>query len=466
MRSYRPGEDVVDLSASHYIQLMVAVILGITLFMVTFLAREQKILAFLILLIPFQPLTSKYASINDVLTYMVFGVYLVQGKFKQLPLFGSVALIFFAYALSFTQALRATYMDHIIYMGAIGANFILFYLVYNYLMRVQDWRFIWRVLIALNVLVVAYSLLQAIAGGTQLQVMGVEELSFGKNRMWEESGSARLTGPFSATALTAEAIIILMLITAYSIIHESSPWNKKLLALLVGMDAAFLVATGNRGGIITLVIGCALFLYFYRRELGLKNVFKISVIGSLLFVVASVIMVRYTSFNMLFDRLESTEFHGIVPDSREGWFELWPRVIEKPLIGHGPRMKMHQEQSRRIPGFVPMGYPHSVYLFLLYTVGIFGLVAYLLFFMRIGWRFFQSRWLVSDDEFLNGLPRLGLIILAVFAISEFRIELFRYILHDYQQFLFVILGAFLGLNELLRRRVADKRKKIQVSPDI
>lgn len=446
----------MDFSTSHYIQLIIAVILGITLFMVTFLVREQKVLAFLILLIPFQPLTSKYGSINDVLTYMVFGVYLVQGRFRELPLFGSVALIFLAYALSFTQALRATYLDHIIYMSAIGANFILFYLVYNYLMRVQDWHFIWRILIILNVLIVGYSLLQAAAGGTRIQVLGIEELSFGQSRVWE-TGSSRLAGPFTATAMTAEAIVILMLIAAYSIIHETRPRIKILLALLIGMDSAFLVATGNRGGIISLVLGGVLFMYAYRRELGMKNVLKITIIGSVLFVVASAIMVRYTSYNLLFERLESTEFHGIVPDSREGWFDLWPRVIEKPVIGHGPRMQLEGEQFRRIPGFVPMPFPHSIYLYLLYTVGIFGLVAYLIFFSRVGWRYFRSRRLVSDDRFLNGLPRLGLIILAVFAVSEFRMEMFRYILHDYQQFLFVILAVFLGLAEVLRRRVRDRR---------
>ena len=447
------------MSTGDYIQLIIAVILGIAVFMVTFITREQKTLAFLILLIPFQPLTSRYASINDVLIYMVSCVYLVQGKFKERPLLGSVALIFLAYALSFTQALRATYMDHIVYMGAIGANFLLFYLVYNYVIRAQEWRFIWKVLIALNVLVVGYCLLQAIEGSAHWKLFGIEELSLGANRIWSESGSGRLTGPFGATALTAEAIVILLLITAYRMLHEGRFRSKVLLALLVGMDSAFLVATGNRGGLITLVLGAVLFLYSFRRELGARNVLKIGVIGSLMFVVAAGIIVQYTSYNMLFSRLEATEFQGVVPDSREGWFDLWPRVIEKPVIGHGPRMKIEDEGHRRIPGFVPMPYPHNLFMYLVYTVGVVGLSAYSFFFIQIWRRYSRARRLVSDDKFLNGLPRLGMIILAVFAASELRIDMFRYITHDYQQFLFMILAIFLGLTEVLRRRVFAQRKE-------
>ncbi|MEE9302894.1 MAG: O-antigen ligase family protein [Thiotrichaceae bacterium] len=448
----------MDLSTSHYIQLAVAMILGIGLFMVAFLAKENKIIGLLVLLIPFQPLTSRYGSINDVMVYMVFAVYLVQGKFKELPLLGSVAFIFFAYILSFTQAPRAGYLDNVIYMSAIGANFILFYLVYNYLMRVQDWRFIWKLLITLNVLIVGYSLIQAIGGAERFQILGIEELSFGQSRIWESAGTARLAGPFTATAMTSEAIVILMLITSYTIIHADKFRNKILLSGLISMDAAFLIATGNRGGIIALVLGAIMFLYFFRRDLGVMNILKISVIGTLLFAIASVVMVRYTMFNMLFDRLETTEFHGFVPDSRVGWFDIWPRLIEKPIIGHGPRMQLEGEKLRRIPGHVPMPFPHSMYLYLLYTVGIVGLLAYLLYFIRIGWRYFRSRSLKSDDDFLNGIPRLGFIILVVFAISEFRMEMFRYILRDYQQFFFVILSVFLGLTELLRRRIIMKRE--------
>jgi len=140
----------VDFSTSHYIQLMVALFLGTGLFLVAYLAPEKAMIGLLLLLIPFQPLTSRYGSINDVFTYMLFAVYLMRGRITVFPLAGSVGLIAVAYALSFTQAPRFTYFENIIYLSAIGANFFVFYLVYNFLMREGDWRFIWKILIALN----------------------------------------------------------------------------------------------------------------------------------------------------------------------------------------------------------------------------------------------------------------------------------------------------------------------------
>ena len=62
----------------------------------------------------------------------------------------------------------------------------------------------------------------------------------------------------------------------------------------------------------------------------------------------------------------------------------------------------------------------------------------------------RANWSIIEKTIVK---RCSKHITSLFAVSEFRMEMFRYILRDYQQFLFVVLAILLALTDVLRRRV-------------
>src|SRR4030095_12861093 len=117
--------------------------------------------------------------------------------------------------------------------------------------------------------------------------------------------------------------------------------------------------------------------------------------GLLVVVVAATLAVTYTDFDRMFFRMETvTETEGGIPATRG---EGWPIAIEKikrhPWFGEGPHYwtaedaeTIGQSQAQFVPGGALDTafdhYPHSLYLYLLRTVGIFGLIAVVGFFVR------------------------------------------------------------------------------------
>jgi len=438
----------MDLASGQYLQLIIALIGGGMLFMAAYLAPPRAVMWVLLLLIPFQLIHSKYGSINMVLTYMVGAAFLLRGRIVRLPLLGAVAFIMFAYMLSFSQALPGTLRDHGLYMIAIISNFTLFYLVYNYVRNSGNGRDMWNILAVLNVLVLLYCTLEITVGVSGVQIFGLSELTVRSHK------SVHLEGPFRATGLTAEYLAIQSLISIYALMQLTGSRVRTFWVVMLFGNLAFLVATASRGGIVALVLGLIAFLILFRKQIGVLKMMRWVVGGLFVFLVSSIIIVQYTQYNIMFERLENTEFEGLVPDSRQGWFGLWDEVVAKPVFGHGPRLRLDDQHSRNIRGYTPIPYPHSAYLYLIYTVGFFGLFAYLLFFFLLALQYWKGGRAarVTVDPLLRGLPLLGLVVLVVFASSQVRMEMFRYILHAYQQYLFMLTGAFLAFSHLAMNR--------------
>lgn len=433
---------------SHYVQLIIALGAGIVLFVLAYVLPARVLIWVLLLLIPFQIINSKYGSINMVLTYMIGFAFFLRGRFVRLPLLGAVIFIMVAYLLSFTQALPGTTRDHGFYMIAIVSNFVLFYLAYNYIRTSGNYRDVWTILLILNVLVLIYCGIEMVAGSSGLKILGLTELEIRSARA--EGG--RLSGPFGAVAMTADYLGIQSIICIYALMRTHLTRQRVFLLGLLAGNMGILIATGNRGGVVSLVAGIAAFLFLFRKELGVRKIIAWVVTGSLVFAVSGFVIVKYTRYNVLFERLEATEFVGLLPDTRVGWSEMWGEIVSKPVFGHGPRLRLENEVVRRIPGHTRIGYPHSGYLYLIYTVGFVGLLAYAWFFSVLARQYLMGRISRARDPLLRGLPRLGIAILVLFVVSQGRMEMFRYMLHAYQQYLFMLVGVFLAFTHLALSR--------------
>ena len=441
---------------AHFYQLAAVMVGSIIFFIGANVARERVVMTTLLLLIPFQIIDSRYGSLNVVLTYAIGFVFLLRGRVTRFPLIGSVFFILLSYLLSLSQIERGTFFDHAVFLISVGSNFLLFYMVYNYFLRVGDEgpRQFWQVLIVLNILVLLYCLLQLSAGLTGRVSFGLEEFTLNPVRGEHQ----RLTGPFQATAMTAEYLCIQNIIIMYAIMHTTMRRNQKLLWMLFALNCGTLVMTGNRGGIVALVLGLLVFIYLFRKELGGQTIFKFILPSLILFTIMSFVVIKFTDFNVLFDRLEQTEIEGLVPDTRQVWGDLFPRVIERPFFGHGPRLKLSSETYDRLRSLYKMPYPHNAAMFLMYTTGVVGLLAYLIFFVLILMKFIRTMNNAVSSSFVGGIPRVTIVILVIVAVSQLRMEMFRFNLNDYQQYVMMLMGGLLAtLSTLSNRAVRTSR---------
>ncbi len=164
--------------------------------------------------------------------------------------------------------------------------------------------------------------------------------------------------------------------------------------------------------------------------------------------VASYIMIKHTDFNVIYERLMSTQMKGITPDTRSGWPFVIEKILEKPVLGHGPRLVTTSDYDERVRW--PKGqigfYPHNLYLYILYSMGLVGFLAYGIW--AIGYLNILRRlnkMLGVEDEFVAGLPRLGIIVFLVFLFDQMKVEFLRWYFLDFQHYLSALFGMFCGL---------------------
>mgnify|MGYP001822851293 FL=1 len=431
---------MMDFTSGQYLQLIVGLVLVLVAFIGAYLGPERAVVTLLVLLLPFQPITSKFGTLNTGLALLVFTAFLLNGRIRRFPLLVFAGLIMLAYLVSFTQVPRATYPDHFFYMLAMVANFGIFFIVYNYVSRSGNVRGFFNILLWMNVLFDLYCFAQLLMGIDPGAALGMGDLSLQANR-----ADSRLAGPFTAVGMTAEYLVIQIMLLLHMYMHESKKTKKVFVASVAMANLAFLVATGNRGGFIILVLGVVLYLFWFRRELGLGKLLASAAVGSVMLAVMSVVVVTLTDFNVLYERLLETEVKEGLPDSRYYiWPHAWERIQEAPVIGHGPRVRLIEEELRNIPGHQFMPYPHSAYLFLLYTTGIVGLLAWFAFFFALYIRFRRAKRNPHPDPFIARLPKLSILVLVLFLIDQMKVAMLRFNLSDYQQFIFVLLGGLLA----------------------
>ncbi len=431
----------MDFSSSQWLQLNIAAALAVIAFIFVYSAPTKWVVTGLILIIPFQIISSRYGSLNIYLVYLIAFVFLLRGQIRELPFIGFVAAIVFAYAVSFSQVPPVTRADHLLYLFFVGSNFLVFYIIYNYYRSNPDARGFLYLLVFLNVLVLIYSFAQLIVGINPNSPLFSGEIGLRPPR---EDG--RLTGPFGTVGLTAEYTVIAVFVLGFMLMTMRLSLKSKLfLFFLILGNFAVMIATGNRGGILVLVMCGVFFLFLFRRELGGKGI--ANALGGIAFAfsVAAAIIINYSDFNMLFDRLAETEIEEGIPDTRSRvWPDTWARIQEHPIAGQGPQLRLSDSTYQRPGAPQQVEMPHNLYLYLMDTLGTLGLLAYLGFFFILYYRYASCRF-DDADPVVKGIPKLAMVLMLVFIIDQMKIEFLRSIATEYQHFMFMLWGALASL---------------------
>ncbi len=432
---------------------LIAVLL---IFVFTSIGKRTVVLAALLILIPFQFIATQYGTSSEIIGYTMAGVLMLTRGIKQRML-PEIALIVLAYCASLALADREMTTNHAIFMVQFFSCFVVFLLAYNFAFSIERPQAILEVLLAINALVVLYCGLQLIAGpGESFTPFGIESFAFNSNR---DPDDPRLVGPFGNPGTTAGYFTLMVFVCAVELMFARGK-RRFLVQSLIGLNLLGLVATGNRTGFLIILAMFPIFLLVFRRELGPRRIGLYVLGGAATVVIASAIVIAFTDFGAMFERLgRVTQTEAGVPTTRA---ETWPIAIEKirerPWFGEGPHFLTAEEAEAsnqiRIE-FEELGelatvydpYPHSLYLYLLRTVGIFGMLAVVWFFVQ-AWRILKSGIRrQSEAAYPAALVRLGLVLIPAFLIAQITLEFSRPDTMDYAQFVFALVGLLVGASD-------------------
>jgi len=138
-----------------------------------------------------------------------------------------------------------------------------------------------------------------------------------------------------------------------------------------------ILATANRGATSGLMLGFILALWFFRKRLGGTRIALIAVAASVGLVVVDTVLSERTIAVSVLDRFTNTQFEGMVPENRVmTWGPAFREALEKPFFGHGPYYDTGLGLTKRM-------WPHNGYLFYFFTLGMFGLMAFLWVIVRV-----------------------------------------------------------------------------------
>lgn len=280
----------MPISPSEIVQLTVMLLLATGLFFAAYSLPQIVGSTVLLVMIPVQPVDTRVGSANVLLAFVIFLAMLLRRGEVRLPLLRQILILLFCYLLSMSFVHPALYEQHAIYMIALISAILVFWIAYDLTFRYRSLRGIIAVLLAINLVVIVYCAIQLYVGpGQKVSFFGINELTMERAR-WD----SRLTGPFAATGLTSEYLVIMVFVILHQVFFTKKAWIRRGLIALATVDLSFLIATGNRGGFLTLLGGSMIFLWLFRKELGGQRVVKLLISGTVMLTLVSVIVVSYT----------------------------------------------------------------------------------------------------------------------------------------------------------------------------
>ena len=103
------------------------------------------------------------------------------------------------------------------------------------------------------------------------------------------------------------------------------------------------------------------------------------------------------------------------------------------------------------------------YLFLTLTVGYLGLIAFMVFLFTPLIRCWRVSRLETSDAYIQGLAKIGVVIMFVILIDQLKVSFMRLTLVDYWHFIFALLGMFIAVCD--RAKAAMYYANTEISRD-
>ena len=179
----------------------------------------------------------------------------------------------------------------------------------------------------------------------------------------------RAGGAFNSHDLLSDYCAAMMCLEVLMFVREKSLRGRAAYAVLMAMTLIGQLATANRGGLLSLVVGLIYLGVRVRRDVKIVPIMLTLLLGTVALWTISTVLSEHTIVASLFKRVSETKFVGLVPDTRVGiWSAAVQRAMERPWIGWGPYYNIQRTISA-------IYWPHNGFIFAFYTTGIIGAVA-------------------------------------------------------------------------------------------
>lgn len=197
--------------------------------------------------------------------------------------------------------------------------------------------------------------------------------------------------------------IFLTLVTAASAIRLGTTTNRKtqiIMAVILSLILVSQVLSLNRGTWLALTMGFIVAAFKYRRFIN----FKLVIMGGIIFLLifSGKIMQR-------FQELEdpgAVHYHGT--STLEGRFAYWkalvPVIMKRPIRGHGIGSNVKVTEKF----FGKTHKPHNDYVLIALEMGLFGVLAYIAFLLRIFAYYYLKR--IDKDLWIWNFSMLMLTV--------------------------------------------------------
>lgn len=231
--------------------------------------------------------------------------------------------------------------------------------------------------------------------------------------------NVRVGGPFFDFEMLSEFCALNTLLLWFLVMRATTKTRRVLLSGLLVFNVFILFTTVTRGAFVSLGLGLLYLLFRVRRRI---RVVPLAVAGVTIAAGAAFLnffVSHFTRSGDILARFQETKFVGLVPDSRvQAWRDGWVRMLEHPLIGHGP---YYSQQT----GAHFWLWPHNGYLLLGNYVGVVGLgffLVLLFLLLRLSNRCSDD---VRDPNYARAFLLIAHVQIIVFMVDQTKIDFLR-----------------------------------------
>ena len=437
---------------------VIEMMMAVAVLVAAFLLPSRYSVGFMLFIIPFPQYTT-IGSTTVIFAFIIFSFWLLRVAlgYEKKPITSGLELpilvLTLFYVLSFIMVDGAHWHLAIAKFRIYFSCLLIFYLVVNLIRTERDTNFTLNALIASFCVVAAIAMIEIwlpqhshILDILHVRTKGV----YGD--FISEAGT-RVGSVFGDYEMFAEYLAIFVPIILTRILSEKQFMRQMIWVPMLGTSIMLLLATATRGGFISFVCGMIYLIWIARRIVNYQKLLPILIIAFVSFYVSALLLNQFTDTASLFGRLEQTKFVRGMPDTRaQRWTEAWELIEESPILGHGPYYFVGVDERN-----VTHRYPHSLFLFLSYQIGIPGaLVFYWLLLTAMIRSYKTARRYATKHSELAYMVVLLSSIFVIFFVDEIKISFLRY--DNTQHFTWTMLGLLASVSRVANAR-ADKEKR-------
>lgn len=415
---------------------------GLLVYM-TFRSRLITGLALAVLFLPF-PKGTSYGTTNMAFMLLIFLAWVFRvstGRAKvagrtpvDLPILGLVM----AYGLSFYNVAVPEYIPLAWGQFTRFLTYIfLLYLMVNIVRTTADVRKIFIVQCISCFLVCMCAVFEQLYPGSAI-VPGWIDFS----ATYGTGHGVRVGSTFLDYELFGEYCALNLIVQLFMLQHASSVSRKAMVGGLMVLTFYCLFATVTRGALITFMAGMIYLAWLSRKRLSFVRLTAGVCLVVGLIAGGDFAMSHFTTSDSVLERLFKSEIVNGMPDSRgPAWIAVWEEVMKSPVIGHGPYYSIEKGMGLK-------WWPHNVYLYYAYIVGIVGLF-FFLWILRELWRASRPQAAsMNSGTYIQGATVLVRVLLFMFMLDQTKIDYLRN--GTYSFFAWFLFGLILAVSNVAR----------------